>query len=77
MSILEKYKAAHEFYKDLKNVRWLDLPEPVAEELKQMTKYIYLEDRLYLFKYNPKGADLYFMSKGGSPLDALRNYFED
>ncbi len=74
MSIIEKYKAAHELYKDLKRVCWLDLPEPVCEELKRNTKYIYLEERLYLFKKNTNGIDFYFMSEGGSPFEALRNY---
>lgn len=74
---MELDKAGHVIYDNINNIKWNHMPKPMAKEIDEVLRYYYLEDRLYLFRYTELGDThhTYFMAKGNSPWDALRNHF--
>ena len=70
-------EASHILYNNIDNIEWKHLPKPITEYYDKVMRYCYLGNELYFFKYtdiNVTWSD-YFMAKGNSPWDALRNHF--
>lgn len=80
IEVLEKEfcEAGHILYDNINNIKWKHLPKPIAECYDKVMRYCYLGDGLYLFKYTGVSVTWseYFMSKGNSPWNALRNHFK-
>lgn len=73
---MELDKAGHVLYDNIDEIEWKHLPKPVVDYYDEVMRYYYLGDRLYLFKYiDYNGLPNYFMAKGNSPWNALKNHF--
>ena len=74
---MEFIKACHVLYDNINNIAWKHLPSPIADYYDEVMRYYYLGDELYFFKYTGINVTWseYFMSKGNSPWDAIRNHF--
>lgn len=71
-------KAGHVLYDNINNIEWEHLPEPTSDYYDEVMRYCYLGNELYFFKYTSMNVSWseYFMAKGNSPWNALRNHFK-
>lgn len=80
IEVLEKEfcEAGHILYDNINNIEWKHLPKPIVECYDKGMRYCYLGDGLYFFKYTGTNVTWseYFMEKGNSPWNALRNHFK-
>lgn len=80
LEALEKefYEASHVLYNNINNIEWEHLPNPVVDYYDEVMRYCYLGDKLYLFKFTGINVTYseYFMAKGNSQWEALKNHFK-